>query len=138
MRPLFAQVFAGQPPDRKSVLGVRRRLVLFWALGSGIPLVAVLVTPVGLSSNETDKVIAGMAVLAAIGLVSGLVFAFAAARSVAEPIADVRLAMTRIAEGDLDTDVPVDEDGEIGQLQAGFNHMATGLRERERLREVFG
>jgi adenylate cyclase len=32
----------------------------------------------------------------------------------------------------------VDDDGEIGQLQAGFNHMATGLRERERLREVFG
>src|SRR6476646_9588769 len=126
MRPLFAQVFAGQPPDRKSVLGVRRRLVLVWALGSGIPLVAVLVTPVGLHSNETDKVITGMAVLAAIGLVSGLVFAFVAARSVAEPITDVREAMDRMAGGDIAANIPVDDDGEIGQLQAGFNHMATG------------
>src|SRR5206468_1783520 len=34
--------------------------------------------------------------------------------------------------------VPVDDDGELGLLQAGFNHMASGLRERERLRELFG
>jgi adenylate cyclase len=46
--------------------------------------------------------------------------------------------MGRIADGELQTDVPVDDDGEIGLLQAGFNHMAGGLRERERLREVFG
>jgi adenylate cyclase len=138
MRPLVAYVLAGRPPERKSVLGIRRRLVLFWAFGSGLPLIGVLVTPIGLSSNETDKVIAGMAVLAAIGLVSGLTFAFVAARSVAEPIAEVREAMERMADGELDAGVPVDDDGEIGQLQAGFNLMATGLRERERLREVFG
>jgi adenylate cyclase len=136
LRPLFARALAGRPPERRGVLGIRRRLVLFWALGSGIPLVGVLVTPIGLSSN--DKVIAGMAAIAGIGVVSGLVFAFAAARSVAEPLADVRQAMGRIADGELQTDVPVDDDGEIGLLQAGFNHMAGGLRERERLREVFG
>jgi adenylate cyclase len=138
LRPLFAYVLAGRPPVRKSVLGVRRRLVLFWALGSGLPLAAVLATPIGQSSDSADKVIAGMAVLAAIGLLSGLAFAFVAARSVAEPIADVRQAMDRVASGHLDADLPVDDDGEIGQLQAGFNHMATGLRDRERLREVFG
>jgi adenylate cyclase len=137
-RPLFAHVLAGRPPERRGVLGIRRRLVLFWALGSGIPLVGVLVTPIGLGSKDTQKVIAGMAVVAAIGLVSGLVFAFVAARSVAEPLADVRLAMDRVSLGELDADVPVDDDGEIGLLQAGFNHMAGGLREREQLRELFG
>ena len=32
----------------------------------------------------------------------------------------------------------VDDASEVGQLQAGFNSMATGLAERERLRDLFG
>ncbi|MCU1450139.1 MAG: Adenylate cyclase [Acidimicrobiales bacterium] len=138
LRPLIARTLAGQPPQRSSMLGIRRRLVLFWALGSGLPLLGILVTPVGLSSADRDRVFAGMLVLAAVGLVSGLAFAFVAARSVADPIADVRSAMGRVADGDLDVNVPVDDDGEIGLLQAGFNHMATGLRERKQMRELFG
>jgi adenylate cyclase len=138
LRPLFAEVLRGQPPQRGTVLGIRWRLVLFWGLGSGIPLAGILVTPVGLSAGERDKVVAGMLVLAAAGIVSGLAFALVAARSVADPITDVRTAMGRVAEGSLDVEVPVDDDGEIGLLQAGFNHMAGGLRERERLRELFG
>src|SRR5207248_2052417 len=51
---------------------------------------------------------------------------------------DVREGMRRVASGDLGAEVPVDDDGELGLLQAGFNHMASGLRERERLRELFG
>jgi adenylate cyclase len=46
--------------------------------------------------------------------------------------------MARVADAELDVEVPVDDDGELGLLQAGFNHMAGGLRERERLRELFG
>jgi adenylate cyclase len=137
LRPLFAYVLAGQPPERTSVFGIRRRLVLFWALGSGIPLIGVLLTPVGVDAGD-HKVIVGMAALAAIGFVSGLVFVLVAARSVADPINDVRRAMDRVAGGALDAEVPVDDDGEIGLLQAGFNHMASGLREREQLRELFG
>jgi len=72
------------------------------------------------------------------GLAFGLFFTVVAASSVADPVADVRTAMRRVAAGDLDVDVPVDDDGEIGLLQAGFNHMASGLRERERLQELFG
>ena len=34
--------------------------------------------------------------------------------------------------------VPVDDGSEVGQLQAGFNRMAAGLAERERLRDLFG
>jgi adenylate cyclase len=34
--------------------------------------------------------------------------------------------------------VHVDDASEVGQLQAGFNRMAEGLRERERIRDLFG
>jgi adenylate cyclase len=137
MRPVFARVLAGQPPRRTRVVGIRRRLLLFWALGSGIPFLGIALTPAALPRNETRQIVA-MAVLAGIGIVTGAAFLVVAAASVGEPVADVREAMRRVAAGQLDVEVPVDDDGELGLLQAGFNHMATGLRERERLREVFG
>ena len=34
--------------------------------------------------------------------------------------------------------MPVDDGSEVGLLEAGFNRMAAGLRERERLRDLFG
>jgi adenylate cyclase len=98
----------------------------------------VAATPLGLPPSAQHLAVGGMAVLSIIGLVSGFGFAVTAARSVADPVGDVRTAMTCIADGQLDVDVPVDDDGEIGLLQAGFNHMAAGLRERQRLQELFG
>jgi adenylate cyclase len=43
-----------------------------------------------------------------------------------------------VEAGDLDASVQVDDPGEVGVLQGGFNRMAHGLRERERLRDLFG
>ena len=47
-------------------------------------------------------------------------------------------ALERVRQGDLSVEVPVDDAGEIGQLEAGFNEMVTGLRERRRLEDIFG
>jgi adenylate cyclase len=137
MRPVFAIVLAGQPPERGRVVGIRRRLLLFWVLGSGIPLLGIALTPVALPPDQTRQIIA-MTLLATIGLFTGAAFLIVAAASVADPVADVRAAMGHVAAGELDVEVPVDDDGELGLLQAGFNSMASGLRERERLRELFG
>ena len=43
-----------------------------------------------------------------------------------------------MAGGDLDVKVPIDDASEVGLLQAGFNRMAEGLRDRERIRDLFG
>src|SRR5690606_2908765 len=50
----------------------------------------------------------------------------------------VRAAMAKVEDGDLDIEVPVDHAGELGRLQAGFNEMVDGLRERRRVQELFG
>ncbi|MGH8964935.1 MAG: adenylate/guanylate cyclase domain-containing protein, partial [Actinomycetes bacterium] len=39
---------------------------------------------------------------------------------------------------ELGAEVAVYDASEVGQLQAGFNHMVAGLRENERLRDLFG
>ena len=43
-----------------------------------------------------------------------------------------------VGEGVLDEQVTVDDGSELGLLQADFNRMLAGLKERERLRDLFG
>ena len=50
----------------------------------------------------------------------------------------MRSAMRRVEAGDTDVSVPVDDGSEVGLLQAGFNRMVAGLRERDRVRDLFG
>jgi adenylate cyclase len=50
----------------------------------------------------------------------------------------MRRALDRIEQGDFEARVAVDDGSEIGLLEAGFNRMASGLREREQLQDLFG
>ncbi len=70
-------------------------------------------------------------------LTFGLVITLIAARATADPIKSLRAAVARVEAGDFDVSVPIYDGTEIGLLQAGFNRMTAGLRERERIREVF-
>ena len=136
LRPVFARALQNQPTPRTRVLGVRRRLLLFWALGSGIPVGGILISPFAFETKSDALV--SMVALGVIALVAGCGFMVVAARSVAEPLADMRGVLDQVAAGQFDVEVIVDDDGEIGLLQAGVNHMVTGLREREQLRDLFG
>jgi adenylate cyclase len=69
---------------------------------------------------------------------SGFLATGLAARAIADPLRAVRKGLERITGGDLEVHVAVDDGSEVGQLQAGFNRMADGLRERERIRDLFG
>jgi len=73
-----------------------------------------------------------------VALGTGLIAILATARAISEPLSVMRAAVERVGAGDLDVAVPVDDSTEVGLLQAGFNRMAEGLREREQLRDLFG
>jgi adenylate cyclase len=136
--PLLALVLRDEAVERPRTLGIRTRLLLSWALGSGIPLIAIILA---LASGETlDRArLTALAIfLATVGIVAGGVVVLISARSIADPLESLRGATRRVGQGDLDIDVTVDDAGEVGFLQAGFNQMVRGLRERERLREIFG
>src|SRR6185369_10651312 len=66
----------------------------------------------------------------------GAMVAFAA--SIADPLWTLRRALGNVEAGSLEPEVPVDDASEVGFLQAAFNRMVRGLRERERLRDLFG
>jgi adenylate cyclase len=141
LRPIFARVLAGDARSgghAPAVLGIAPRLLVSWALGSGVALVAIPVAFLGRSESRGADLIGPILFLVGAGLFAGGVLVWAAARSISEPVDGVRSALARVENGSLDEEVVVDDGGEIGFLQAGFNRMAAGLRERERIREAFG
>ena len=143
-RPVTALALAGgaPPPDRCGRFpGVAGRLTTAWSLGTGVPLLGISVIAVASlfdEGSDPSLVAAAILFLAAIGMGVGLLAISMAARSVAEPLAAVRRAIAQIEEGQLDVVVPVDDGSEVGLLEAGFNRMTAGLRDRERLRDLFG
>ena len=54
------------------------------------------------------------------------------------PSARCATASVGCGDGDLDATIPVYDGSEVGLLQDGFNRMVEGLRERERIRDLFG
>jgi adenylate cyclase len=141
LRPLTARALAERLPPKPFAPGVRDRLLFAWALGTGAPILGVLVVGVvGLTKSgvDTGYVAAACLFLSVVALSVGLLVTLFAARAIADPVTSVRAGLERVERGELDVHVPVDDGSEVGQLQAGFNRMAEGLRERRQLRDLFG
>ena len=136
-RPLFALALSGDVPDRSGALSVRARLMLSWALGADLFLVMIGLTFLGRPAHHPPSATA-IWFLVDSGLVAGAIVLYVAARSVADPLRDLRQAVGRVRAGDLDVEVEVDDGAEVGLLQAGFNKMVAGLRERRQLQDLFG
>jgi adenylate cyclase len=134
-RPLFAVVLDGMTATRPRIPGVRLRLLLTWAVGSGVPLLAIALV-VLLDGDEIP--LYAVALLAFVGLGAGFIATISSARTIAEPLDGVRDALRRVGTGDLDVGLVVDDGGEVGEVQSGFNQMVDGLRERRQIQDLFG
>jgi adenylate cyclase len=69
---------------------------------------------------------------------AGIAVAIFTGRAIMDPLQKVRAALQSIEHGNFDTTLPVSDSAELGDLEVGVNRMALGLRERERMRELFG
>ncbi len=139
MRPVSALALRGGAPKNHIGPTVRRRLAMAWTLTTGTPLVGVAILAVGYLLGvgfRAQRTFAAVLVLVAVALVVGLFALLVAVHSVAESLSAMRAALARVQDGDFGARVVVDDTSEIGQLQAGFNAMAAGLTERERIRDT--
>jgi adenylate cyclase len=115
--------------------------VLAWALGTAVPVLGAMLVglftlaEVGITARELAITVLG---LGGVALVIGLLVTLLAARAAADPVLSVRDALARVEEGELDVEVAVYDGTEVGLLQAGFNRVVAGLRDRDRIREAFG
>ncbi len=141
LRPVTARALAANPASAPVAPGVRARIAMAWSLGTAVPLLGVVVVAVvGLTKHgvHTAYVASAELFLALVATGAGLLAVMFAAKAIADPLLAVRRGLSQVEAGELDVHVPVDDGSEIGLLQAGFNQMADGLRERERIRDLFG
>lgn len=141
LRPVAAQALEVGPPRRRFTSGVMGRIMLVWALGSGVPMLGVLLAAIfslTLENLTPTQFAWAIVVLALFALVFGFILMWILSWLTATPVRVVRAALNRVEQGDLDTNLVVFDGTELGQLQRGFNSMVTGLRERERVRALFG
>ncbi|MEV4052454.1 adenylate/guanylate cyclase domain-containing protein [Amycolatopsis sp. NPDC049688] len=141
LRPYAALALAGTTPPRPVTGGVNLRMLLFWCLGTGVPVAGLVIAAVLAwvrGDVSTTRLAGSVIALGLVVLCFGLLVTVFTARAVVNPISSVRDALDRVRAGDFAARIPVYDGSELGLLQAGFNGMAAGLAERERLRDLFG
>ncbi|GAA4541402.1 adenylate/guanylate cyclase domain-containing protein [Mycobacterium paraffinicum] len=141
LRPAAAQALEAGPPPRRFASGIMGRTMVVWFLGSGLPVlgIAFLAGFQALMRNLTETQFAvGVLIVSIATLIFGCLLMWILAWLTATPVRVVRAALRRVERGDLRGDLVVFDGTELGELQRGFNAMVDGLRERERVRDLFG
>jgi adenylate cyclase len=137
VRPIVTRALAVHVPERAIGPGVRMKLLLSWMLGADVFLLMIGLTFVDRPATEPPPASAIWFIIGA-GLVAGTLVVYVATRSLAIPLRELRRSVAAVQRGQLDLGVQVDDGGELGLLQAGFNSMVGGLRERRTLEDLFG
>lgn len=137
IRPIVALALSSNVPDRPVAPGVRTKLLLSWAVGADVFLIMIGLSFVGRPASEPPSAAAIWFIIGA-GLAAGSVVLYVASRSLVSPLVELRRSVGRVQQGDLEVNVSVDDGSELGLLQAGFNQMVVGLRERRTLQDLFG
>lgn len=139
MRPVLVDINREVAPrlaTECSALPLRVRLMAALPLINIITglVVAALTSEGGADAGLSLDVGAAVAVATAISLEVTVMLS----KSILRPLADLQRATEAVREGRYDVALPVTTADELGELAASFNHMVSGLRERERIREAFG
>ena len=141
LRPVAAQALEAGRMPRRLAPGIMGRTLTVWLLGSGVPVLGIAITAFfALTLRNLNETQFGVAVLviSSATLVFGFVLMWILSWLTATPVRVVRAALKRVEQGDLRGDLVVFDGTELGELQRGFNSMVDGLRERERVRDLFG
>ncbi|MEO9140454.1 MAG: adenylate/guanylate cyclase domain-containing protein [Jatrophihabitans sp.] len=124
------------PPRKSPIFGMQWRLVSNWLLTSAVPLVGLMLV-LSAPQGRTHRVSASIVVAALAILVGGL-STLLISRTIGAPLRNLVDALHSVGEGHLDVEVQLTDSGEIGLVENGFNTMVAGLRERERVEDLFG
>ncbi|MEZ5139182.1 MAG: adenylate/guanylate cyclase domain-containing protein [Acidimicrobiales bacterium] len=104
-RPLAKAALAVHTVQRPRLPGVTTRTMIGWALGTGVPLVGLIITAIFALADPNGatrtKLAVSVIVLGSMALVAGAWVAVLGARAVAEPIVSLRRAIRDLGEGDL-------------------------------------
>lgn len=142
VRPVAAAALARRFEDATLEPPIKHRLNTTWVLTSAIPMGGVLLLlwghQAGIFTDDASDLLPAILWLLVAGLITGFWATALAIMSVVDPIDELQDAINRVRRGDDRVQVDIYDGSELGVLQAGFNEMMRGLRERERVRDIFG
>ncbi|MDN5757224.1 MAG: adenylate/guanylate cyclase domain-containing protein [Tomitella sp.] len=142
LRPVAAEALSYGVMEQTNAPGVSNRIILAWAVSTGIPIVGITFMVGGLKldilPSTSERVLDVTLIVALITLFVGAIAFLLVGSAIGDPVRQLREAQARVQRGDLNATVEIYDGGEIGLLQAGFNEVLHGLEERQRLRDLFG
>ena len=142
LRPVAVAALRGGVPENFSAPGVILRQVLTWVLGTGVPLLAIVLAVVAskfsILQASADQLFTPILLMALAALGIGLAGTVLVAMSIADPLRQLRWALGEVQRGNYNAHMQIYDASELGLLQAGFNDMVRDLSERQRLRDLFG
>ena len=141
VRPIAASALARRFEDSTLQPPITSLLYLTWFTTSAVPMVGVLLLTLaqreGYFTGTAGELTPAIVAIISAGLLTGFVGTAFAVMSVVDPIKELQGAIHRVRHGEADTQVDIYDGSEIGVLQAGFNEMMRGLRDRQRVRDIF-
>ena len=142
LRPVAVAALRSGVPENVKAPGVILRLLLTWTLSTAVPVLAIVLSVVAdkasLLHATPDKLFTPILLLALAALVIGFAGTLLVAMSIADPLRQLRWALSEIQRGNFNAHMQIYDASELGLLQAGFNDMVRDLSERQRLRDLFG
>jgi adenylate cyclase len=142
LRPVAVAALRSGVPENVKAPGVILRQMLTWALSTAVPLLAIVLAvvadKVSLLHAAPETLFNPILLLALAALGIGLVSTLLVAMSIADPLRQLRWALSEVQRGNYNAHMQIYDASELGLLQAGFNDMVRELSERQRLRDLFG
>ena len=90
------------------------------------------------ADRDEKRLLFSVVALTALATLLSITFAFIVTRILVRTIRNLVTGTEAVENGDLDTEVPIISNDEIGRLTGAFNHMVGELRLKERIRDTFG
>jgi adenylate cyclase len=142
LRPVAVAALRGGVPENVKAPGVILRQMLSWTLSTCVPLLAIVLAVVADKVSwlhaTPEKLFNPILLLALAALGIGFVSTLLVAMSIADPLRQLRWALSEVQRGNYNAHMQIYDASELGLLQAGFNDMVRDLSERQRLRDLFG
>lgn len=142
IRPIAATALAQRFEDSTLEPPVTQRLRATWLVTSAIPLIGICLLVAGhhygYFTDSAEDLFPAILALGVTALLTGFAAQTLVIMSVVDPIHELQHAINRVRRGETNVAVDIYDGSEIGVLQAGFNEMMRGLRERQRVRDLFG
>lgn len=142
VRPVATQALARRFEDSTLEPPVAHRIGLTWASSTALPIAGIMLLLLGQAlgyfTDNPHDILPAILALCVVTLVTGGLAMTLLVMSVVDPIRELHDAINRVRRGETNAAVDIYDGSEIGVLQAGFNEMMRGLRERKRVRDIFG